>query len=124
MYPLFGYYQNSNEIHYGLFLRKFNTTLGGLLKPFSSTGAGYKWNYAKNESLYYFRQEFKPIFNEKVRTVYQDVSSGRGVEVLVGEAQRKTSLKFEKDLKPEKRPDIFRHSFVTDPDNFAYVKLI
>lgn len=36
---------------------------------------------------------------------------------------RKSSLRFEVDLHPEERPSIFRHSFVTDPDNYGFLKL-
>lgn len=35
---------------------------------------------------------------------------------------RKSSIRFEVDLFPEDRPSIFRHSFVTDPDNYGYLK--
>jgi hypothetical protein len=59
-----------------------------------------------------------------IRTIYQETSSGRGIEVNVSEAVRKSSFKFEMDLYPGKRPDIFRHSFITDPNNFLYFKLI
>jgi len=68
MYPYEGYYQSPNQFHFGLYLRKYQTTLGGLLKPFKSSSAGYKWNYAKNESLYYFAQQFKSLHG--VRTIY------------------------------------------------------
>ena len=104
-------------------LRKYPTTLGGLLKPFESTTVGYKWNYTKNESLYYMQQEFKSLFDGRLRTIYQETDAGRGVEVNVGEAMRKSSVKFEYILNHDSRPEIFRHSFVTDPDNFAYLKL-
>ncbi|TNV72604.1 hypothetical protein FGO68_gene5401 [Halteria grandinella] len=122
----FGYYQSPNQIHYGYTVRDYKTTLGGLLKPFQSTTAGYKWNYGKNQSLYYLQQEMKPFsaFGNKVRTIYQETSSGRGIETNVGEAVRKSSLLFEVDLFPGKRPDIFRHSFITDPNNYLYLKLI
>jgi hypothetical protein len=50
MYPLFGYYQNPNQIAYGYHWRDYRTTIGGLLKPFKSTSFGYKKNYAKNQS--------------------------------------------------------------------------
>jgi hypothetical protein len=69
----------------------------------------------------------KPITiseNRKIRTIYQETSSARGVETNVGETSMKSSLKFEMDLFPEKRPEIFTHSFVNDPDNFVYFKLI
>ena len=56
MYPYFGYYQNPSQVHFAYFINKYATTLGGLLKPFGPTSVGYKWNYAKNESLYYFQQ--------------------------------------------------------------------
>lgn len=46
------------------------------------------------------------------------------MEVNVAETMKKSSIKFEWDLNPEERPSIFTHSFVTDPDNFAYFKLI
>ena len=122
MFPFFGYYQNPNQVNYGFYLRKYPTTLGGILRPFSSTSVGYKWNYAKNDSLYYLRQEMKAFYQNRVRTVFQETSAGKGVEVNVNEALRKSSLKFEIDLWPESRPKIFRHSFITDPDNFAYLK--
>lgn len=54
MYPFFGYYQRPNQVHFAYFVRKYKKNLGGLLKPFKSTAVGYKWNYAKNDSLYYF----------------------------------------------------------------------
>jgi hypothetical protein len=71
MYPFFGYFQTTNQVHFGYFLRKYKITLGGLLKPLKSTSAGYKWNYTKNESLYYFQQEFQPIFEKRIRTIFQ-----------------------------------------------------
>jgi|LauGreDrversion4_2_1035121.scaffolds.fasta_scaffold618771_1 hypothetical protein len=55
MYPNFGYYQTPSQVHFALVMRKYKTTLGGLLKPLKSTSVGYKWNYAKNDSLYYFQ---------------------------------------------------------------------
>ena len=64
------------------------------------------------------------LFGNKIRSIYQETSSGGGIEVNVGEAVRKSSMKFEVDLFPLKRPDIFRHSFITDPNNFLYFKLI
>jgi len=35
---------------------------------------------------------------------------------------RKSSISFEVDLDPESRPSIFRHSFITDPNNYGYLK--
>lgn len=108
MYNYFGYYQNPNQFHFAYFINKFNTTLGGLLKPFGPMAAGYKWNYAKNESLYYFQQHFKKFYHNQVRTVFQETSNGRGIESCVSESLKKTSIKFEVDLvEQEKRPQIF-----------------
>ncbi len=55
MYPFFGYYQNPNQVHYAYFIRDYKTTLGGIIRPLKSTAVGYKWNYGKSESLYYFQ---------------------------------------------------------------------
>jgi hypothetical protein len=57
-----------------------------------------------------------------VRTIFQNVSSGRGIESNVNEAVDKSSVKFEIDIHPDKRPEIFTHSFISDPDNFIYLK--
>jgi len=54
MYPYFGYYQNPSQVHFAYFIMDYKTTLGGIIKPLKSTAVGYKWNYSKNESLYYF----------------------------------------------------------------------
>lgn len=124
MYPYFGYYQNPNQVNFAIVMTKYPTTLGGLLKPFESTAAGYKWNYAKGDSLYYVQQEMKPFFHDSVRTIFQQTSQGRGVESCVSENVLKSSVKFVYNfVKPEDRTEIFKHSFVTDPDKFAYFKL-
>jgi len=124
MYPYFGYYQNPSQVHFGIVMRKYKTTLGGLLKPFESTAAGYKWNYAKNDSLYYFQQEMKPFYHNRVRTILQEIHQARGIESCVSEDLRKTSLKFIYDfVPPEERTKIFRHSYISDPDQYAYLKV-
>ena len=61
---------------------------------------------------------------KRIRTIYQETSAGRGVEVNVAETVKKSSFKFEYDLYPEKRPEFFTHSAITDPENFIYFKLI
>ena len=94
------------------------------MKPFKSTALGYKWNYAKGDSLYYVQQEMKPFFHNRVRTIFQHISQGRGVESCVSENVLKSSVKFVYDfVKPEDRTEIFKHSYVTDPDKYAYFKL-
>jgi outer membrane protein assembly factor BamA len=46
------------------------------------------------------------------------------VESCVSETLHKTSLKFVYDfVKPEDRTEIFKHSYITDPDKYAYFKL-
>lgn len=123
MYPNFGYYQTPSQVHFALVMRKYKTTLGGLLKPFKSTALGYKWNYAKNDSLYYLQQEFKPFYQNRIRTIVQETHKGRGVESCVSENLRGSSIKFAYDfVLPENRPKIFTHSFVTDPEKYAYLK--
>ena len=47
-FPWFGYFQNSNQIHFMYLFTNYPKNLGGLLKPFLSTTFGYKWNYNKN----------------------------------------------------------------------------
>jgi len=46
------------------------------------------------ESTYFFLQELKPFYNNKIRTYYQDSSSSRGIETNVAENLRKISLIF------------------------------
>jgi hypothetical protein len=58
MFPYFGYFQSPNQFHAAYYLRKFTKKGGGIFKPFKSAAVGYKWNYNKGESLYYFEQEF------------------------------------------------------------------
>lgn len=66
----------------------------------------------------------KPFWGNRIRTIFQETSSSRGVETNVGETAGKSSVKFECDLWPSQRPELFTHSFVTDPDNYLYLKFI
>ena len=67
----------------------------------------------------------KPFFRNRIRTVFQATRSDRGVESCVSESAWKNSVKFAFDfVPPEERTKIFRHSYVHDPEKFAYLKFI
>jgi hypothetical protein len=67
----------------------------------------------------------KPFYHQRIRTLLKYAKLNRGVESCVSENAKKSSITFAFDLvPPEERTKIFRHSYVTDPEKFAYFKLI
>ncbi|CDW76578.1 UNKNOWN [Stylonychia lemnae] len=121
--PYKGYYQNPGLIQYSFVVRKYSHLLGGLFKPFKFMEFGYKWNYDRYDSKYYFIKEFKPFSQFKIKTQWQYSTNYRTVDTNAHENLYKTSLKFLYNLdKYHQSSKLFRHSAIHDPDQYAYLK--
>ena len=123
--PYFSYFQHPNQLQLAYVIRKLTAKkVGGLLRPFKSSEFGCNYNFAKSAHRLYWLQEFRSLFGKRLTPYYQQVFSRRLVEPCVLEYMYKSAFIMRYDLWKEEKTKLFRKSYVEDPDNYLYLKVI
>lgn len=124
----YGYFQTPNEVEIGWTVDKHHARLEKM--HFAESSIGTKHRFAKNQRLLFIQQEFEPFW--QVVPVFRRSWSNRTIEQNCSERMQKTSVTFRRDFRQglavgledgQDAPNLFKHSFLCNPQNFVYLKL-